>query len=67
MDVCIYLRVHESWSNGRSGPCFISLLYFTSQFVSPCLAHVNSLTLMVNSGHHKTISQRNRFEPKGQG
>ena len=43
--------------------CFILL----SQFVSPCLAHVNSLTLMVNSGHHKTISQRNRFEPKGQG
>lgn len=43
--------------------CFILL----SQLVSPCPVHVNSLTLMVNSGHHKTISQRNRFEPKGQG
>lgn len=43
--------------------CFILL----SQFVSPCPMHVNSLTLMANSGHHKTISQRNWFEPKGQG
>lgn len=43
--------------------CFILL----PQFVSPCPVQVNSLTLMVNSGHHKTISQRNRFEPRGQG